>query len=157
MPCSNAAKTQNPLKFVRMPQTPEPISAVSGPKFTIWVPIQHNVAWAKVYLHTKWYPDPSSPLAIIDTGQNVEGHHASLHTGGAGSPCKTMSPGLRHTSVPSGILIHQAIRPQQTWVEKWGEAAVPLFSCRKFYRYHSLQMISAIGGGHCGRNIACWK
>ena len=35
MPCSNAAKTRNPLKFVRVPQTPEPISAVSGPKFTI--------------------------------------------------------------------------------------------------------------------------
>ena len=35
MPCSNAAKTQNPLKFVGVPQTPEPISAVSGPKFTI--------------------------------------------------------------------------------------------------------------------------
>ena len=35
MPCSNAAKRQNPLKFVGVPQTPEPISAVSGPKFTI--------------------------------------------------------------------------------------------------------------------------
>ena len=35
MPCSNAAKTQNPLKSVGVPQTPEPISAVSGPKFTI--------------------------------------------------------------------------------------------------------------------------
>ena len=35
MQCSNAAKTQNPLKFVGVPQTPEPISAVSGPKFTI--------------------------------------------------------------------------------------------------------------------------
>jgi len=35
MPCSNAAKTQNPLKFVGVPQTPEPISAVRGPKFTI--------------------------------------------------------------------------------------------------------------------------
>jgi len=35
MPCSNAAKTQNPLKFVGVPQTPGPISAVSGPKFTI--------------------------------------------------------------------------------------------------------------------------
>jgi len=32
---SNAAKTQNPLKFVGVPQTPEPISAVSGSKFTI--------------------------------------------------------------------------------------------------------------------------
>ena len=35
MQCSNAAKTQNPLKLVGVPQTPEPISAVSGPKFTI--------------------------------------------------------------------------------------------------------------------------
>ena len=35
LPCSNAAKTQNPFKFVGVPQTPEPISAVDGPKFTI--------------------------------------------------------------------------------------------------------------------------
>jgi len=35
MPCNNAAKTQNPLKFIGVSQTPEPISAVSGPKFTI--------------------------------------------------------------------------------------------------------------------------
>jgi len=32
---SNAAKTRNPLKLAGVPQTPEPISAVSGPKFTI--------------------------------------------------------------------------------------------------------------------------
>ena len=35
MPCTNAAKTQNPVKFVGVPQTPEPISAISGPKFSI--------------------------------------------------------------------------------------------------------------------------
>jgi len=35
VPCSNAAKTLNPLKFARVPQTPELISAVSGSKFTI--------------------------------------------------------------------------------------------------------------------------
>jgi len=35
VPCSNAAKTQNPLKFVGVPQSNEPISAASGPKFTI--------------------------------------------------------------------------------------------------------------------------
>ena len=35
VPCSNAAKTRNPLKFARVPQTPEPISAASGPKFTM--------------------------------------------------------------------------------------------------------------------------
>ena len=35
MPCSYAAKTQNPLKFAGVPQTNETISAVSEPKFTI--------------------------------------------------------------------------------------------------------------------------
>jgi len=31
VPCSNAAKTRNPLKFAVVPQTPERISAASGP------------------------------------------------------------------------------------------------------------------------------
>ena len=35
VPCSNAAKTRNPLKFAGVPQTTGPISAVSGPKFDI--------------------------------------------------------------------------------------------------------------------------
>ena len=34
VPCSNAAKTRNPLKFAGVPQTPKRISAVSGPKWT---------------------------------------------------------------------------------------------------------------------------
>jgi len=33
--CSNAAKMRNPLKLSGVPQTPEEILAVSGPKFTI--------------------------------------------------------------------------------------------------------------------------
>jgi len=33
--CSNAAKTQNPLKLAGVPQTTGPISAASRPKFTI--------------------------------------------------------------------------------------------------------------------------
>jgi len=33
--CSNAAKTRKPLKFAGVPQTPEPVSAASGPKFAI--------------------------------------------------------------------------------------------------------------------------
>jgi len=33
--CSNAAKTRNPLKFAGVPQTGNPISAASGPKFDI--------------------------------------------------------------------------------------------------------------------------
>ena len=35
VPCSNAAKTRNPLKFIGVRQTNEPISAVGGPTFTI--------------------------------------------------------------------------------------------------------------------------
>ena len=35
VPCSNAAKMRNPLKFAGVPQTPELISAASGPKFII--------------------------------------------------------------------------------------------------------------------------
>jgi len=35
VPCSNAAKTQNPLKLAKVPQTTELISAASGLKFAI--------------------------------------------------------------------------------------------------------------------------
>jgi len=35
VPCSNVAKTRNPLKLAGVPQTNEPISGASGPKFTI--------------------------------------------------------------------------------------------------------------------------
>jgi len=40
--------------------------------------------------------------------------------GGAGSSSNTMSPGPRPTSVPSGILIHPALWPQQTWAKNGG-------------------------------------
>ena len=41
IPCSNAAKTRNQLKFVGVPQTDETISAANGPKFTIlWVHLE---------------------------------------------------------------------------------------------------------------------
>jgi len=35
VPCSNAAKTRNPLEFARVSQTHQQFSAVSGPKFPI--------------------------------------------------------------------------------------------------------------------------
>ena len=40
--------------------------------------------------------------------------------GGAESPCNTMWPGPRPTFVPSGILIHPAFWPQQTWAKNGG-------------------------------------
>jgi len=36
VPCSNAAKAQNLLKFTGVPQTHQQISAASGPNFTIY-------------------------------------------------------------------------------------------------------------------------
>jgi len=39
--CSNETKTRNPLKFAGVPQTPEQIAAVSGPKFaTLWAHVE---------------------------------------------------------------------------------------------------------------------
>ena len=50
MPCSNASKTRNQLKFAGVPQTPEPISAVSGPKFTIlWGHVQDILLFNKFF------------------------------------------------------------------------------------------------------------
>jgi len=40
--------------------------------------------------------------------------------GGAGSPSNTMSLGLRPISLPSGLLIHPAIWPQQIYAKNWG-------------------------------------
>jgi len=37
VPCSNAAKMRNTLKFAGVPQTNETISAATGPKFTIFM------------------------------------------------------------------------------------------------------------------------
>jgi len=72
VPCSNAAKTQNPLKCARVPQTPEPISAVSGPTFAI---LRGHVE--EILLFNKFFSDcryvPSlrrySPTNLCDGAQ----------------------------------------------------------------------------------------
>ena len=46
---------------------------------------------------------------------------------GAGTPSNTTSPGPRLTSVQSGILIHPAVWPQQTWAENWVGVHEPFF------------------------------
>ena len=40
--------------------------------------------------------------------------------GGGGSASKTMWPGPRPTSIPSGILTYPAVWPQQKWAKNWG-------------------------------------
>ena len=50
--------------------------------------------------------------------------------GAAWSPCNTMRPEPRPTFIASGILMHPAVWPQQTWAEKWG-GLCPIFGDAK--------------------------
>jgi len=76
---------------------------------------------------------PPSPFVIISQpeswysfGHNRHGPKIGggalppLLGSGARSPSNTMSRGLRPTFLPSGILIHWAIWPQQIWAKNWG-------------------------------------
>jgi len=63
--------------------------------------------------------DPFRHLATTDMGCKL-GACTFFGGGEAGSPTNTMWPGPRPTSVPSGILIHPAVWPQQTWAENGG-------------------------------------
>jgi len=61
VPCSNAAKTRNPLKLPGVPQTNETISAASDPKFVIlWGHVEEEI-----FLLNKFFP-------IVDTCLNCE-------------------------------------------------------------------------------------
>jgi len=72
MPCSNAAKTRNQLKFAGVPQTGQPMSAVSGSKIAIlwehaeevlmlnnffWFSIRALVAKIQPDKIVRWCPD----------------------------------------------------------------------------------------------------
>ena len=60
-PQSLAAKTQNPLKLAGMPQTTGPISAASGPKFTIlWGHVE------EIFLLYKFFPVVDTCLSCKD-------------------------------------------------------------------------------------------
>ena len=79
------------------------------------------MAWAEAYLRTKLHLGASRNLATTDMGRVfLFGGGGCAPWGGAGSASNTMLPGPRPTSIPSGILIHPAVWPQQTWAENWG-------------------------------------
>jgi len=61
VPCSNAAKTRNPLKFAGVPQTCQQISAASRPKFTI---LRGHVE--EVLLFNKFFPIVNMCLSCED-------------------------------------------------------------------------------------------
>jgi len=57
MPCSNAAKTRKPLTVAGVPQTPETISAASGPKFTIlWGHVEDILLLNKFFSDCRYMP-----------------------------------------------------------------------------------------------------
>jgi len=62
----------------------------------------------------------SDRLVTIDMDQKGGCRLLCPFRGGAGSPSDTMWHGPRPTFVPTGILIHPAVWPQQTGAENWG-------------------------------------
>ena len=57
VPCSNAAKTRNPLKFAGVIQTNETISAASGPKITIlWEHVEELLLLNKFFSNCRYIP-----------------------------------------------------------------------------------------------------
>jgi len=80
----------------------------------------------KLTRYTKCHLSPSSRLATTDIGRKLGGL-CPFRGGEAGSTSNTKSPGLRPTSIPSAILIHPAVWPQQTWAKNWGGAPPPFW------------------------------
>jgi len=76
------------------------------------------VVRVEAYLPTKWHRDPSSRLATIDMGRKLGGGCAPLGREG-GSPSNNVARAEAYP-LPSGILIHPAVWPQQTWAKNWG-------------------------------------
>ena len=57
MPSSNAAKTRKQLKFAGVPQTGQPISAASRPKFTIlWGHVEDILLLNKFFSDCRYVP-----------------------------------------------------------------------------------------------------
>jgi len=64
VPCSNAAKTRNPLKLAGVPQTRQQISAVSRPKFAIlWGHVE------EILLLNIFFPIVDTCLSCEDTAR----------------------------------------------------------------------------------------
>jgi len=93
-----------------------------GRKFRgLWIPIYLTQTPLGSGLPPRMYHlDPSSRLATVNMGRKFGGGSALFSVRGAGSPSNIKSPGPRPSSMPSGILIHTAIWPQQIWAENWG-------------------------------------
>jgi len=70
--CSNEGKTQNPLKFAGVSHTTEPISAISGPKFTIlWGHVEEIFLFHNCFSDCGYMPQLQrhSPTKLFDGAQ----------------------------------------------------------------------------------------
>ena len=66
VPCSDAAKTRNPLKFAGVPQTTRPTAAASGPKFTIlWERVE------EILLLNRFFPIVDTCLSCEDIAREI--------------------------------------------------------------------------------------
>jgi len=64
MPCSNAAKTRNPLEFAGVPQSTGSISAASGPKLPYY-----GDMWRTYCFLTSFFPIVDTCLTYEDTAR----------------------------------------------------------------------------------------
>jgi len=96
----------------------------------------------EAYLHTKWHRDPSSHLGIINMGRKLRAL-SLFGGGGARSAFNTMSLALRPTFLPSEILIHPAIWPQDIWAENWRRGYTPWGRGTKVPIYHNVARAEA--------------
>jgi len=83
-------------------------------------PVHIHLVTAVQHELSNWWE--GRPFGQNRHGRKSEGCCTPFSGGGDGSACNTTSPGRRGRPnyVPSGILIHPAVWPQQTWAKKWG-------------------------------------
>jgi len=73
-------------------------------------------------------PRTCGPISKLPTSTlKIREEAPPLFWGGAGSPFNTKFPGLRPTSIPSGILMHPTVWPQQKRAEYWEGGGEPPF------------------------------
>ena len=113
MPCSNAAKTPNPLKFAGVPQTTEWTSAVSRPKFTIlWTHVED------ISLLNKFFP-------IVDVCLSCE--HIARQSCAIVPRCRFLATSAAYISAShvehfSDLHLKFALRPHHVW--KYGRHSI---------------------------------
>jgi len=83
------------------------------------------------------------------------GLHPLFGRGGAGYPSNIKSPGMRSTSIPSGILMHPAVLPQYKWAPRsplFGEGRGPHLTQSRLGRVLPPYQVASSSMQSYGRN-----